>query len=300
MKIGTRASILAISQAESVQAALEQLEIRSTLVRFETKGDKILDRALDKIGDKGLFTTELEQALLAKEIDLAVHSLKDLPTEMPDGLTIAAYAVAEDPRDVFIGHGASLARIPSGSMVGTASLRRTAWLHQLRPDLIVTPVRGNLHTRISKWRKQEWAGLILAAAGVHRLGWHQLITEYLDPMAWVPAPGQGVLAIQMRQDHPRLADVVNRLNDEQQAARAIAEREVLARLGGGCQIPLGVYAQLDPAIGSFHLVAKVVSPDGMRMITAEAVHDVQNARKIGQAVAEDLLRRGARELIGIV
>ncbi len=300
MKIGTRASILAVSQAESIQKELARHAITSTLVRFETKGDKILDRALDKIGDKGLFTTELEHALLTHEIDLAVHSLKDLPTEMPSGLTIAAYALAEDPRDVFIGHDLPLAGLPHGSVVGTASLRRTAWLHQIRPDLHVTPVRGNLHTRLNKWRDQKWGGLILAAAGVHRLGWQELITEYLDPTVWVPAPGQGILAIQMRQDHPRLGEILNWLNNRGHAARAIAEREVLARLGGGCQIPLGVHAELNEAVGSLHLVGKVVSLDGGQAIMAEATNDVGRAVELGRAVADDLRRQGAYELIRTV
>lgn len=298
MKIGTRASILAVSQADSVKSALDRLGIHSDLVRFETKGDKILDRALDKIGSKGLFTTELEEALMAREIDLAVHSLKDLPTEIPTGLTIAAYALAEDPRDVFIGHGVPLAAIPNNSVVGTASLRRTAWLHQLRPDLEVVPVRGNLHTRITKWREERWAGIVLAAAGVHRLGWHALITEYLDPKIWVPAPGQGILAIQMRQDHAGLSDVMKALNDRQVQARAIAEREVLAQLGGGCQIPLGVYAKPDDTHQVLHLLAQVVSPDGSRIIKAEARQDPAHAKELGERVAEDLRRQGADEIIG--
>ena len=291
MKIGTRASILAVSQADSVKLALNGLGIQSDLVRFETQGDKILDRALDKIGGKGLFTTELEEALWAREIDLAVHSLKDLPTESPAGLTIAAYALAEDPRDVFIGHGAPLAAIPQGSVVGTASLRRKAWLHQLRPDLDVIPVRGNLHTRITKWREQRWAGLILAAAGVHRLGWQALITEYLDPNTWVPAPGQGILAIQMRQDHDGVAKVMRALNDGMVQARAIAEREVLAQLGGGCQVPLGVYATIDDTHQVLHLVAQVVSVDGTETIRAEGRQDLAHAKELGARVAEDLRRQ---------
>ncbi len=300
VKIGTRASILAVSQAESVQSALDQQGMTSTLVRFETKGDQILDRALDKIGDKGLFTTELERALLSHEIDLAVHSLKDLPTEMPPGLFIAAYALAEDPRDVFLGRDVCLDRLSDGSVVGTSSLRRTAWLRHICPNVTTTAVRGNLHTRISKWREHEWAGLILAAAGVHRLGWQALITEYLDPKEWVPAPGQGILAIQMRDDHPRCHDIKHWLNDGQQETRAIAEREVLARLGGGCQIPLGVYAELDVAKGLTHVVGKVVSPDGSRAIVTEATDAMNQAVRVGRVVAEDLLRKGAHELIGLV
>lgn len=298
MKIGTRSSILAVSQADSVKSALDRLGIPSSLVRFETKGDKILDRALDKIGDKGLFTTELEEALLDREIDLAVHSLKDLPTQSPPGLTVAAYALAEDPRDVFIGHGMPLAALPHGSVVGTASLRRTAWLHQLRPDLEVTPVRGNLHTRLKKWREATWAGIVLAAAGVHRLGWQSLITEYLDPKTWVPAPGQGILAIQMRQDHGGLADVRQALNDGPAEARAIAEREVLAKLGGGCQIPLGAYATVDDGPQGLHLIARVISPDGTRILRAEARQDLARAKELGERVAEDLRRQGADEIIG--
>jgi hydroxymethylbilane synthase len=296
IRIGTRSSALAVAQAEAVRQALLSHGLEAELVTFATKGDQILDRALDKIGDKGLFTTELETALLKHDIDIAVHSLKDLPTQLAVGLTVAAYTLPEDARDVLIAEaGTMLANLPAGAVVGTSSLRRAAFLREQRPDIQVVPVRGNLQTRIDKWRNQGWAGLILAAAGVHRLQWHSLIAEYLDPEIIVPAPGQGVLAVEMAQDHPELTTILNLLNDPEIVPRAVAERQVLATLAGGCQIPLGSYATLFH--GKIFLTAKVASRDGQIIMTASGEDAVANAVTLGHQVGEELLRKGAHELI---
>ncbi len=296
MKIGTRSSALAVAQAEAVQKALQGLDIESVLVTFDTKGDQILDRALDEIGDKGLFTTELERALLDHQIDLAVHSLKDLPTQLADGLTIAAYALPEDARDVLIaGTGQKLDNLRPGAVVGTSSLRRAAFLRERRPDLKIVPVRGNLQTRLDKWRNNQWDGLVLAAAGVHRLGWQSLVSEYLDPAAIVPAPGQGVLAVEMARDHKEVPRVLNLLNDAGIAPRVVAERQVLATLAGGCQIPLGAYATVQR--DRIELIAKVASRDGSICLLASGQDSVANAVLLGHTVGQELLRQGAHELI---
>ncbi|PSR34823.1 MAG: hydroxymethylbilane synthase [Sulfobacillus benefaciens] len=296
IRIGTRSSALAVAQSEAVRQVLLNHGIEAELATFDTKGDQVLDRALDKIGDKGLFTTELEMALRNHDIDMAVHSLKDLPTQLAVGLTVAAYTLPEDARDVLIAEpGTTLAGLPAGAVVGTSSLRRAAFLREQRPDIQVVPVRGNLQTRVDKWRNQKWAGLILAAAGVHRLRWHSLIAEYLDPEVMVPAPGQGVLAVEMAQDHRELTTILNLLNDPEIAPRVVAERQVLATLAGGCQIPLGSYATLSQ--GKIFLTAKVASRDGQIIMTAIGEDLVANAVALGHQVGEELLRQGAHELI---
>lgn len=296
LKVGSRASTLATSQAELVVRLIAEAGVDCELVLFETKGDKILDRALDAIGDKGLFTTELENALLSGAIDMAVHSLKDLPTALMPDLAIGAYLLPEDPRDVLIASGTSWETLPQGAVIGTSSLRRKAFLSALRPDLEIVPVRGNLQTRVEKWRAQGWDGLILAAAGVHRLQWQDLIASYLDPWLCVPSPGQGILAAEVRKDNGRVLELLAPLNNPRAEQAARAERACLAELGGGCQIPFGAYAE--PAgPGRLRLRGKVGDIAGQTIITEDGEGDSGNPEKLGAAVGRKLIAQGALTLL---
>src|SRR3954463_15052208 len=243
VRIGTRASELALRQARLVGTALLARGIESELVTFKTTGDKKLDQPLSEIGGKGLFTRELEVALAKNKIDCAVHSLKDLPTESPDGLEIVAQLEREDPRDVLVVNrqtGAEgLDDLPRGSRVGTSSLRRRAQLMARRPDLEVVELRGNVPTRLSKVERGTVHAAILAAAGLIRLEVQRRITMFLEPPEWLPAPGQGAIAIQARSDDPRMTSLLAPLDHEPTSIATRAERAFLAALEGGCQVPIG-------------------------------------------------------------
>ncbi|AUW94228.1 hydroxymethylbilane synthase [Sulfobacillus thermotolerans] len=297
LKVGSRASTLATAQAEQVVRLITDAGVACELVLFETKGDKILDRALDAIGDKGLFTTELENALIAGTIDLAVHSLKDLPTTLMEDLTIGAYLLPEDPRDVLIAAPhLTWETLPSGAVIGTSSLRRKAFLSAMRPDLEIVPVRGNLQTRVEKWKSQGWDGLILAAAGVHRLHWQDMIASYMDPWTFVPSPGQGVLAAEIRRDNEPIQQLLASLNDEQAALRARAVRACLAQLGGGCQIPFGAYAELvDSHV--LRMRAKVGDLQGEHILVADVQGNVADPERIGREAGQRLIEQGALKLL---
>ncbi|MCL8207130.1 MAG: hydroxymethylbilane synthase [Actinomycetia bacterium] len=251
VRIGTRRSRLALAQAEQVAAVLEAHGVPTELVPLVTAGDRILDRALDAVGSKGLFTTELEAALQEGRIDLAVHSLKDLPTTLAPGLTVGAVTAREDPRDVVLARdGRPLEALAAAARVGTSSVRRTALVAALWPERTVVPVRGNLETRWRKLERGEVDALVLAAAGVHRLGWRDRVAEYLDPDRFVPAPGQGALAVEVRRDDPRAAAWAALVHDPVAAAATEAERALLDVLGGNCQAPVGIYARrLSPPAG---------------------------------------------------
>ncbi len=295
LKIGSRASTLARAQAELVANLVTASGVANQLVLFETKGDKILDRALDAIGDKGLFTTELEQALIAGEIDLAVHSLKDLPTDLVPELMIGAYLLPEDPRDALIaGTGIQWDSLSATAVIGTSSLRRKAFLTALRPALNIVPVRGNLQTRVSKWREHGWDGLILAAAGVHRLGWQNLIASYLDPWVCVPSPGQGVLGVEVRRNNDVVRALLNPLNNLSAELAARAERACLAQLGGGCQIPFGAYGSI--VSGQLHLRAKVADVAGEHILVKDYKGPVDGPEDIGRALGQQLIDMGALNL----
>ncbi len=293
LRIGSRGSKLALWQAKWVQAQLAGAGHPAEIVIIKTTGDKILDVPLARIGGKGLFTKEIEEALLDGRVDLAVHSLKDLPTTLPEGLTIAAMPQREDPRDVLV--GGTLASLPNGARVGTGSLRRAAQLRALRPGLQVADIRGNVDTRLRKHKEGQYDALVMASAGLTRLGLQQEIAEYLDPLRFLPAVAQGALAIETRADGGHAWTVASTLHDAIAAATVEAERALLAGLGGGCQVPLGAYATLES--GTLHLHAAVASADGHRVVRMQLTGSPTQAKDLGIALAEMLLASEAGNLI---
>ncbi len=293
--IGSRGSQLALWQARWVQAQLAALGAEARIEIIHTTGDKVLDVALSKVGTKGLFTKEIEEALLAGTIDLAVHSLKDMPTDLPASLTLAAIPAREDPRDALVGK--KLDELKQGARVGTSSLRRSAQLKALRPDLDIQTIRGNVDTRLRKLDEGQFDAIVLASAGLRRLGWENRITEYLEPSLMCPAVGQGALAIETRDDGGQAFQLCRRLNDEATEICVTAERAVLARLGGGCQVPIGAYATLD---GALNLTAVVVSPDGKTVIRKHKAMHPFDAESMGRLVGEALLNDGGREILEAV
>ena len=293
--IASRGSQLALWQARWVEGRLAArgLECRIEIVR--TTGDKITDVPLAQVGTKGLFTKEIEEALLEGRADLAVHSLKDLPTELPEGLVLAAVPAREDPRDAVVGR--RLADLPAGARVGTSSLRRAAQLRKLRPDLALESVRGNLDTRLRKLDEGQYDAILLAAAGLKRLGWGNRIAEILPAETMCPAVGQGALAIETLARGAGL-EACAALDDAASHAAVACERGVLAALGGGCQVPIGAYGTV--AGGHLRVRAVVASPDGAELIQAEAEGAPDEAEAIGRALGAVLLHRGARAILEAV
>jgi hydroxymethylbilane synthase len=290
--IASRGSQLALWQARWVAAQLTAAGHPCRIEIIKTTGDKITDVPLAKVGTKGLFTKEIEEALLDGRAHLAVHSLKDLPTELPEGLVLAAVPEREDPRDAVVGK--KLADLPEGARVGTSSLRRAAQLRQLRPGLQVESVRGNLDTRLRKLDEGQYDAILLAAAGLKRLGWGDRIAEILPPEQMCPAVGQGALAIETRAGF----DGVAMLDHADTHTAVMAERAVLGALGGGCQVPIGAYATVSE--GRIHVLAIVAAPDGTKVIRAEAEGASAEAAQIGARLAADLLQRGARQILEAV
>ena len=290
--IASRGSQLALWQARWVAAQLSAAGHPCRIEIVKTTGDKITDVPLAKVGTKGLFTREIEEALLDGRAHLAVHSLKDLPTELPEGLVLAAVPEREDPRDAVV--GSKLADLPLGARVGTSSLRRAAQLRQLRPDLQVESVRGNLDTRLRKLDEGQYDAILLAAAGLKRLGWGGRIAEILAPEQMCPAVGQGALAIETRAGFEGVA----LLDHPATHAAVLAERAVLRALGGGCQVPIGAYATLSG--DRIHILAIVAAPDGTQVIRANAEGAAADAAQIGARLADDLLKRGARHILDAV
>ena len=296
--IGTRSSKLALWQADYVMDCLQkkypELHVEKKLMT--TKGDKILDAPLAKIGGKGLFTKELEQDMLAGGIDIAVHSLKDMPTEVPDGLIITAITKRCDPGDAFVSNKvASLAELPQGAVVGTSSLRRKAQLLHARPDLEIRDLRGNVNTRLRKLDAGEYDAAVLAVAGLRRLGFGGRITEVLPKSMILPAVGQGALAIEAREDDAETRELVAFLNDEATVACAKAERAFLARVEGGCQVPVGVYAT--PEDGGLHVEAVIASLDGKRLYRDHVSGQVKDAEPLGTRLADKLLDMGGIDIM---
>jgi hydroxymethylbilane synthase len=267
-----------------------------TLRKIQTSGDKILDVPLAKIGGKGLFVKEIEEALLAGEIDLAVHSMKDVPAEMPAGLDIVCVPSREDARDALISRdGRRFKDLPPGAVIGTASLRRQAQLLSLRPDLRISMLRGNLDTRLRKLKEGDFDAIVLAAAGLHRLAWAGEITEYLDPIVSLPAIGQGALGIQGRGDDSFVRSILEPLNDPVTRTAVTAERAFLHRLEGGCQVPIAAHATVSD--GQVRLDGLVASVDGKTIIRDQIQGTNENAFAIGIQLAERLLERGGDRIL---
>ena len=298
LTIGTRGSQLALWQAnhvaERLRAAFADVSVR--LETIKTTGDKILDVPLAEVGGKALFVKEIEEALLEGRVDLAVHSMKDVPTDLPAGLAIAAIPERADPSDVLISRtGARLADLPAGARVGTSSLRRQAQLLHHRPDLTIVGLRGNLDTRLRKLEGEGLDAIVLAAAGIKRLGWMERITEFLSPEVCLPAIGQGALGVEIRQGDPTATGAVAVLDHRETHLAVRAERAFLRRLEGGCQVPFAAHAEL--AGGRILLRGLVAAPDGRRLVRGERGGAAEDAEAVGCALAEDLLGRGAAEIL---
>lgn len=312
LKIATRQSPLALWQAEHIKARLEQLypDLTIELLTMTTKGDKILDTPLAKIGGKGLFVKELEQALFDKRADIAVHSLKDVPMELPNGLTLGAYCEREQPTDAFVSnHFATLDDLPIGAKLGTSSLRRQCQIQQYRPDLQIVSLRGNVGTRLSKLDNGEYDAIILATSGLTRLGLTDRIRHELDTDVSLPAVGQGALAIECRADDDEILDLLKPLNHEISKICVLAERAMNRHLQGGCQVPIAGFATVHD--GQIWLRGRVGSVDGKILLKSEhhnalldpntqAMIDEQIAESMGIVVAEELIAQGANKILAEV
>jgi len=301
LRIATRKSPLALWQANHVREALlaRNPGLKVELLTMTTQGDKILDTPLAKVGGKGLFVKELELGMLEGRADLAVHSMKDVPVEFPDRLGLAAVLPREDPRDVLISNRfSSIDELPDGARVGTSSLRRQCQLRARRSDLQILDLRGNVNTRLKKLDEGAYDGILLAAAGVRRMGWESRITELLPPEQFLPAIGQGAIGIEIRLDDERVAGLVAQLNDPPTATRIAAERALNERLQGGCQVPIAGYSEISH--GVIVLRALVGRPDGSELVQGVISGKPEDAEELGQVLADDLLSRGAREILADV
>jgi len=297
LRIGSRGSQLALWQANHIAALLRGHGHVVEIEVIKTTGDKIVDVPLAKVGTKGMFTKEIEEALAAGHVDLAVHSLKDLPTEIPPAFEIAAMTKRDDPRDVLCSRRyASIEALPQAARVGTSSLRRQAQLKALRPDLVIQPLRGNVDTRLGKLEAGEYDAIILAAAGLNRLGKTEVIKQFISTDVMCPAAGQGALAVEVRAGDSGALEHVAFLDDSSARATTTCERALLGRLGGGCQVPIGALAEL--LDGRLHLQAVVASPDGSHVLRESA--DGDSPLQLGESVGEALLRRGGKAILEAV
>ncbi|MCB1837487.1 MAG: hydroxymethylbilane synthase [Alcanivoracaceae bacterium] len=301
LRIATRSSPLAVWQAEYVKQRLEGLHdgLSVELVLIKTQGDKILDTPLAKIGGKGLFVKELEQAMMAGEADIAVHSMKDVPMELPEGFDLPVICEREDPRDAFVSnHYDSLDALPQGARVGTSSLRRSAQLKALRPDLEVLSLRGNVQTRLSKLDDGQFDAILLAAAGLKRLGLHERIRYELPPEVSLPAVGQGAVGIECRANDAETKALLAPLNDADTWDRVVAERAMNRRLEGGCQVPIAGYAELQG--DELWLRALVASEDGREVLRVEGRAPRGEAQQLGTGLGDQLLGKGADRILAAV
>ena len=299
IKIATRQSPLALWQAEYVAERLQQAHpgIKTELVKMVTKGDKILDAPLAKIGGKGLFVKELEQGMLEGIADIAVHSMKDVPVEFPEGLHLAVILPREDPCDAFVSnHYASLEDLPANAKIGTSSLRRQCQIAEHHPDKQILSLRGNVNTRLAKLDAGDYDAIILAAAGLKRLGFAERITQQLDSSVSLPAIGQGAVGIECRIDDPEINQLLAPLQDEQSTIRLRAERAMNERLNGGCQVPIAGFAELQDG-GKLFMRGLVGKPDGSVIYRAEKTGTIEQAEEIGRAVADELLASGAGDVL---
>ncbi|MDH3328196.1 MAG: hydroxymethylbilane synthase [Desulfobulbaceae bacterium] len=298
IKIGTRASLLAVTQSTWVKEQIEKHNPGTTveMVKITTKGDKILDVPLAKVGGKGLFVKELEDALLDGRVDLAVHSMKDVPTDLPEGLYLGVVTQRENPVDAFISNKyASVLDLPQGATVGTSSLRRKSQLACLRPDLQIVDLRGNLDTRLRKLDEGQFDAVIVATAGLNRLGMSDRITSFFTPEQMLPAIGQGALGLELRVDDKDLLEGIFFLNHALTATAVEAERAFLLRLEGGCQVPIGAYATADE--NSVALTGLIASVDGKEILKEQMSGPAESAAKIGTELAQKLLDKGGRRIL---
>jgi len=298
LRIGTRGSQLALFQANWVKDQLIHAHphLKVSLVKIKTTGDKIQDAPLAKIGGKGLFVKEIEEALLQKRIDLAVHSIKDVPTQFPEGLHLSVITKREDPRDVFISReGKTLRELPQGAKIGTSSLRRQAQLLHYRSDLELVPLRGNLDTRLKKLETMNLDGIVLALAGVKRLGLEEKVTEIISSDISLPAIGQGALGIETRQDDREIEEQIRFLNDRDSWIAVSAERSFLKKLEGGCQVPIAAFARTAGAI--LRIDGLVGTIDGKRILRERVEGRAEEAELLGTKLADILLSKGAKEIL---
>ena len=297
LRIATRGSQLALWQAEHVKSRLLEIDpsLEIELKIIKTQGDKILDVSLAKIGGKGLFVKEIEQAMMDDEADLAVHSMKDVPAELPEGLILQAILEREDPRDAFVSNKyKSLDELPEGAVVGTSSLRRASQLYRQYP-VKTELLRGNVNTRLAKLDDDKYDAIILAAAGLIRLEFGDRIADSLDPDKFIPSPGQGAVGIECREDDAELCALLNKLNHTETSIRVKVEREFNLAIGGSCQVPAGCYATIDG--DSFALRAFVASPDGKEYYREDMSGDLKDLPGKGTEIANKLIARGAAEII---
>ena len=298
IRIGTRASQLALAQTQWVidRISAHYPDITVDLVKIKTKGDKIIDRPLSHIGGKGLFVKEIEEALQRKEIDVAVHSLKDVPAELPDDLHIGVIPERENPYDVLISRdNIALKDLPEGSFIGTSSLRRAAQLLHCRADLTITPLRGNLDTRLRKLDTADIHAIVVAAAGLNRLSFRDKITQYFSPDIMLPAIGQGALGLELRRDDEKTRGILAFLDHYPTRATVEAERSFLVELGGGCELPVAALAQFDDE--SIHLDALVANLDGSRIFRDAIEGPADKAGELGTTLASTLLDAGAQQIL---
>lgn len=301
LTIGTRGSQLALWQANRIRNLLAESdpELELDIKVIHTTGDRILDVALSKVGDKGLFTKELERALESGEVDLCVHSMKDMPTVLPDGLEIAAMPPRADPRDALVAtHPCTFAELPAGARVATGSLRRTAQLRRLRPDVELCEIRGNVDTRVSKVRDGSFDAAVLASAGLERSGLSEFIVERFDTASMIPAVGQGAIGVEIRSDDQQVRSILELIASRETMRDVFAERVVLCALEGGCQVPMGVYARVDPEIvGNYLLDAFASSLDGARMARVHLEGTPEHADELAHQAYDELCAQGAREIL---
>jgi hydroxymethylbilane synthase len=296
LRIGSRGSALALAQAEWVKRKLKETGLQVDINIIKTSGDRFVDRPIQSLGGKGIFTKEIEDALLSGEIDLAVHSMKDLPTDLPEGLAIAAVPQREDARDVLVSRrNIPLKALPDGARLGTGSLRRRSQILNYRSDLTLVPIRGNVDTRLQKLLEQELDAIVLAAAGLKRLGREDRITEYLTPDICLSAVAQGALAIETRDDKPSRQSVAF-LHDDASFVEVTSERAFLRKLGGGCHVPVAARAFINGEL--LNLAGVVAEPDGRRLCRGQIVGSTEQAGALGTELAERLIREGAGEMLG--
>lgn len=298
IKIGTRKSLLAMTQSTWIKNQIEDKypKVEVELVKIVTKGDKILDVPLAKVGGKGLFVKELEEAMLNHDVDIAVHSMKDVPSELPEELHIGIITKRENPYDAFISTKyVSIQELPNGAKVGTSSLRRKSQLAKLRPDIVIEDLRGNLDTRLRKLDEGQYDAIILASAGLNRLKLSERVTAYFSAEEMLPAVAQGAVGIELRRADKGLLDKLSFLDHEETAVAVTAERGFLKRLEGGCQVPIAGFAQLDN--GQVKLTGLIASVDGNKIIKKSATGSPDEAESLGIRLAEDLLSMGGKEIL---